>query len=212
MGQTGCIERPDYCWRSCSARAPRPYSPRPALWLRRRRPRRYRSASSSKPTLQPGLPRKLPTFPFDRLRISDRSTSFSRWPTSRASQAGAPPLPLDAGLSEAARIHALAMLEARQLSHQFAGEPSLPARLAATTDLQLDQEGENVALDYDAAARTRTSHAFTPASREPAQPGLQRDRAGRGSQRRPPLHRAGFRPRPPQLFSHRSERPHRAPP
>ena len=43
------------------------------------------------------------------------------------------------------------MLEANKLSHQFDGELSLPLRLAATTDLQLDQEGENVALDYDAA-------------------------------------------------------------
>jgi hypothetical protein len=42
------------------------------------------------------------------------------------------------------------MVEARELSHQFKGEPSLPQRLAATTPLQLDQEGENVALDYDA--------------------------------------------------------------
>ncbi len=65
-------------------------------------------------------------------------------------QAGAPPLTLEPGLSQAARTHALAMLEARQLSHQFNGEPSLPVRLAATTTLQLDQEGENVALDYDA--------------------------------------------------------------
>jgi uncharacterized protein YkwD len=65
-------------------------------------------------------------------------------------QAGAPPLTLDPGLSQAARTHAQAMLEARQLSHQFDGEPSLPQRLAATTALQLDQEGENVALDYDA--------------------------------------------------------------
>ena len=65
-------------------------------------------------------------------------------------QAGAPPLALDAGLSRAARIHAQAMLQARRLSHQFDGEPSLPQRLAATTQLQLEQEGENVALDYDA--------------------------------------------------------------
>jgi uncharacterized protein YkwD len=65
-------------------------------------------------------------------------------------QAGAPPLTIDAGLSQAARIHAQAMREARQLSHQFDGEPSLPDRLAATTQLQLEQEGENVALDYDA--------------------------------------------------------------
>jgi uncharacterized protein YkwD len=66
-------------------------------------------------------------------------------------QAGAPPLTINAGLSQAARVHAQAMLAARQLSHQFDGEPSLPQRLAATTKLQLDQEGENVALDFDAA-------------------------------------------------------------
>jgi uncharacterized protein YkwD len=64
-------------------------------------------------------------------------------------QAGAQPLTLDPELTQAARTHAQAMVDARQLSHQFDGEPSLPQRLAATTDLQLDQEGENVALDYD---------------------------------------------------------------
>jgi uncharacterized protein YkwD len=65
-------------------------------------------------------------------------------------QAGAPALAFDSGLSQAARTHAQAMFDARQLSHQFAGEPSLVQRLAATTKLQLDMEGENVALDYDA--------------------------------------------------------------
>ena len=65
-------------------------------------------------------------------------------------QAGAPPLTMDAGLSQAARIHAQAMLRAQRLSHQLDGEPSLPQRLAATTELQLEEEGENVALDYDA--------------------------------------------------------------
>lgn len=64
-------------------------------------------------------------------------------------QAGAPPLTLDSGLSEAARTHAQAMLEARQLSHQFEGEPSLPQRLAIATKLLMDEEAENVALDYD---------------------------------------------------------------
>jgi len=58
---------------------------------------------------------------------------------------------MDSGLSRAARVHAQAMLEAHQLSHQFNGEPSLPQRLAAATQLQLDQEGENVALDMDPA-------------------------------------------------------------
>ncbi len=66
-------------------------------------------------------------------------------------QAGMPPLTLDAGLAEAARAHARLMFEARELSHQFAGEPSLPQRVAAATQTLLDQEGENVALDFDAA-------------------------------------------------------------
>jgi uncharacterized protein YkwD len=67
-------------------------------------------------------------------------------------EAGAPRLTLDAGLSRAARVHAEAMLTARQLSHQFEGEPSLPQRLGNATNTTLDQEGENVALDYDAAS------------------------------------------------------------
>jgi uncharacterized protein YkwD len=66
-------------------------------------------------------------------------------------KAGAPLLTLDAGLSRAARAHAETMFAARQLSHQFEGEPSLPQRLAAATRTQLDQEGENIALDFDAA-------------------------------------------------------------
>jgi len=64
-------------------------------------------------------------------------------------QAGAPALTIDAGLSQAARAHAEAMLAARQLSHQFEGEPSLPQRLGSATHTTLDQEGENVALDFD---------------------------------------------------------------
>ena len=63
-------------------------------------------------------------------------------------EAGAPPLTLDYGLSQAARAHARAMLEARQLSHQLDGEPSLPQRLAIATQLQLDEEAENVAVDF----------------------------------------------------------------
>lgn len=58
---------------------------------------------------------------------------------------------MDPGLSQAARAHAQAMFNAGQLSHQFANEPSLAERLASATRRQLDQEAENVALDYDAA-------------------------------------------------------------
>ncbi len=70
-------------------------------------------------------------------------------------QEGAPQLRIDEGMSQAARAHAEAMFAARQLSHQFEGEPSLPERLAASAHSQLDQEGENVALDYDAASAQR---------------------------------------------------------
>ena len=65
-------------------------------------------------------------------------------------QADAPGLTLDAGMSKAARTHAEAIFAARQLSHQFEGEPSLPQRLADGSHTQLDEAGENVALDFDA--------------------------------------------------------------
>lgn len=115
-------------------------------------------------------------------------------------QAGVPALKLDTGLSRAARIHALTMLESRQLSHQFRGEPALPQRLAAASSLILDHAGENVALDYDAEHGHQHLMLSPPASREPAQPVLQRGRVGCGSERRALVHRAGFRPRPPLLF------------
>lgn len=66
-------------------------------------------------------------------------------------RAGAAALKLDPGLSQAARAHAQAMFEARRISHRFDGEPSLADRLAVATSLQLDQDGENVAFDYDVA-------------------------------------------------------------
>src|SRR5205807_4423673 len=62
-------------------------------------------------------------------------------------EVGVPPLVLDRGLSQAARRHAQAMFQARDISHQFDGEPSLAHRLAAASNLLLEQNGENVALD-----------------------------------------------------------------
>ena len=61
-------------------------------------------------------------------------------------QAGVAPLQMDDGLTQAARAHASAMAAQQQLSHQFAGEPALAQRLAANSNLHLDQTGENVAL------------------------------------------------------------------
>jgi uncharacterized protein YkwD len=65
-------------------------------------------------------------------------------------KAGLRSLMLDEGLSQAARAHAQAMAAAHQLSHQFDGELPLARRLADMTSTLLDQEGENVAFDYDA--------------------------------------------------------------
>ncbi len=92
---------------------------------------------------------KAPNIPFESFDPQTEQQLLALANQSRR-QAGAPPLTLDTGLSQAARIHASAMLEARQLSHQLNGEPPLPQRLAAATQLLLEQEGENVALDYDA--------------------------------------------------------------
>ena len=92
---------------------------------------------------------KAPNIPFEGYDFQTEEQLLALANQSRR-QAGAPPLTIDEGLSQAARIHAQAMFEARRLSHRFDGEPSLPQRLAATTQLQLEQEGENVALDYDA--------------------------------------------------------------
>lgn len=103
---------------------------------------------AQKATLKPAAA-AVPDIPFHDAESSTEERLLELANQSRR-QAGAPPLMLDPGLSQAALIHAQAMLDARQLSHQFTGEPSLPQRLADRTTLQLDQEGENVALDYDA--------------------------------------------------------------
>jgi uncharacterized protein YkwD len=108
------------------------------------------SQPPQKPTqamLKPVSATSAPDIPFHESTVEERLLDLAN--QSRR-QAGAPPLTLDPGLSRAARIHAQAMVDARQLSHQFTGEPSLPQRLADRTSLQLDQEGENVALDYNA--------------------------------------------------------------
>ena len=60
-------------------------------------------------------------------------------------QEGVAPLQMNDGLLQAARAHAAAMAAQHQLSHQFAGEPSLTQRLADKCTLHLDQFAENVA-------------------------------------------------------------------
>lgn len=60
-------------------------------------------------------------------------------------QAGLAPLRVDAGLTEAARAHALAQAERQRISHQLPGESTLAERLAESTTLHLQRGGENVA-------------------------------------------------------------------
>jgi uncharacterized protein YkwD len=108
---------------------------------------------SEKPAAQQSILKtaaaKSPDIPFGETEVQAEQDLLQLANQSRK-RAGVGPLMIDSGLSQAARVHAMAMLEARQLSHQFYGEPALPQRLAVMTSLQLDQEGENVALDYDA--------------------------------------------------------------
>ena len=70
--------------------------------------------------------------------------------------AGLPPLRINQDLMDAARAHARLMIQQRQLSHQFDGEPNLLIRLHAT-GVPLNSVGENVA--YNASAE-KAFHAF----------------------------------------------------
>ncbi|MFZ1917914.1 MAG: CAP domain-containing protein [Terriglobales bacterium] len=60
-------------------------------------------------------------------------------------QAGVAPVHMDESLRQAARLHARRMVTARQLEHQFPGEPSLLQRIADVSSLPLDRAGENIA-------------------------------------------------------------------
>lgn len=62
-------------------------------------------------------------------------------------RAGLPSLRVDDRLTQSARAHSVLMANAKQLSHQFPGEPPLPKRLAAT-NLRFNRDAENVAYDY----------------------------------------------------------------
>ena len=63
---------------------------------------------------------------------------------------GVPALEWNEWLAQAARPHAAEMAQRRQLSHQFAGEPGLRDRIAATR-LRCDASAENVAFGPTAA-------------------------------------------------------------
>jgi len=105
--------------------------------------------ASSKPSLKPASA-AAPDIPFNDFDAQAEQLLLDLANRARA-QAGAPALTFDAGLRQAARIHAQAMFANRELSHQFAGEAPLVQRLAVATRTVLDQEGENVAFDLNAA-------------------------------------------------------------
>ncbi len=120
----------------------------PASSLMASSPEDPASSPRKKATLQP-VAATAPDVPFNVYETQAEQQLLYLANQSRH-QAGLAPLSLDSGLSAAARAHAQIMLSTGQLSHRFDGEASLAQRLAEMTTLQLDQEGENVALDYDA--------------------------------------------------------------
>jgi cysteine-rich secretory family protein len=66
-------------------------------------------------------------------------------------RAGRSSLKVEDRLTQAARAHSQSMAQAKQLSHQLAGEPKLSKRLAAT-NLRFNDDAENVAYDYSVQA------------------------------------------------------------
>lgn|ERR1700692_27168 len=109
---------------------------------------RLAEKSAQRATLKPAAAAS-PDIPFSDYDSQAEDTLLDLANQARA-KAGLGSLTLDAGLCQAARAHAQQMVSAHQLSHQFDGELPLPQRLADTTNTLLDQEGENVALDFDA--------------------------------------------------------------
>jgi len=77
-------------------------------------------------------------------------------------QVGLSPLKSDDGLVKAARAHAAAMAAQEQISHQFAGEPSLMQRISANSASHFDREGENVAVATTADDAHRALMASAP--------------------------------------------------
>src|SRR5882672_578280 len=80
-------------------------------------------------------------------------------------QSDLPPLQMDSGLAQAARVHAAAMASRGQLSHQFSGEPGLAQRLAANCPLYLDEAAENAAF-AESVDRAHAALLKSPAHRE----------------------------------------------
>lgn len=78
---------------------------------------------------------------------------------------GLPPLRVDGSLTDAARAHALLMVERAQLEHQFPGEPSLLERIAQVSPLRLDSAGENVAY-HSSAEQAHDALMHSPPHRE----------------------------------------------
>ncbi|MFZ0285487.1 MAG: CAP domain-containing protein [Terriglobales bacterium] len=96
---------------------------------------------------------------------ADAERDFLRLANEARAQAGLAPLQADPGMTQAARIHAAAMGEQQQLSHQLPGEPALGQRLAANCSLHLDHAGENVGF-AGSVAQAHEGFMHSPPHRE----------------------------------------------
>jgi hypothetical protein len=108
-------------------------------------------------------------------------------------EAGLAKLQSDEGLTRAARKHSALMASQKRLSHDLPGEPALPQRLAAASDLQFSAEGENVGLAPGAADGPPGVHEFSAPPRKPTQPRLQCGGIRGRPQRKHDLRDRGFR-------------------
>lgn len=143
-----------------------------AMWGDPQAPKSQKSESKAAPD-QPSLrSASLDRYPASAAFDAQAEAQLLRLANQDRAIAGLPALELHGGLTQAARKHAFAMAQQRQLSHQFVGEPALGSRIAAASDLRLDQAGENVALDLNVDAAQDHLMASPPHRRNLLDPGF----------------------------------------
>jgi uncharacterized protein YkwD len=106
--------------------------------------------ASGSPASQQPTPKLLPAAMPSRREDPAAESELLAMANQSRRQAGVPPLRMNDDLMRAARSHARLMIDQRQLSHQFEGEPSLLKRLHET-GVPLNSVAENVAYNYGAA-------------------------------------------------------------
>ncbi|MGB6482067.1 MAG: CAP domain-containing protein [Candidatus Acidiferrales bacterium] len=93
----------------------------------------------------------LPQYSAAQAKIEESARVLFDLANQERSSRGVPALKWDASLAEAARGHALRMAQRNTLSHQFPGEPDVPAR-EKQAGARMSAAAENIAVGPSAAA------------------------------------------------------------